>query len=365
MMVGGGGQHGQAGPTANRPTFRLIQILRAFAAILVVTHHATIMLAQRNHMAIANWIEGASGVDLFFVISGFVMTVSAAPLRSAVHSARTFLARRLERVVPMYWIVTTIKLVVLLSVPSLGLNAIGSPGHVLASYLFFPSLNPQGLFEPVVIVGWTLNFEMAFYLLFAVALALRAKPVWVLTPLLLGIALLPQLHGFVGPVWLSFFENTMLFEFLFGVLLALALPYVRRLPWLAGALLLLAGAGPLLLWREANFTYWRGLCWGVPALAMVAGAISLEGRWGSRSPRWALALGDASYSIYLVHTFALPAAGLLLRGLRMAWPADVIVAMVLAVALSTAAGLLSYQLVERPITAWFKGRRRTAIPATT
>lgn len=363
MVVSGGGQHGQAGPTASRPTFRSIQMLRAFAALMVVAHHATIMLAQRNHLPIANWISGGSGVDLFFVISGFVMTVSAAPLRNVLHPARTFLARRLERIVPMYWIVTTIKLLVLFAIPTLGLNAIGRGSHILASYFFFPSQNPQGLFEPVVIVGWTLDFEMAFYFLFALALAFRVRAVWVLTPVLLGVVLVPFLHLPAVPTPFTFFESTLLLEFLFGVFLAMALPTVRRLPWGAGLLLIVLGLWPLVYWKYPNFSFWRGFLWGLPALAVVIGALSMEERWGARSPRWALALGDASYSIYLVHTFALPAVGLLLHRFRAGWAGEVAVSFLGAIILSTASGVLSYRLVERPITDWFKGRRKTAIPA--
>ncbi len=363
MELGVDGQHGQAGPTASRPTYRLIQILRAVAALMVVTHHATIMLAQRNHLAIPTWINGESGVDLFFVISGFVMTISAVPLRESSHPARTFLARRIERVVPMYWLITTFKVVALILVPVLGFNAMGTPEHVISSYLFFPSYNPEHALEPVVVVGWTLNFEMAFYFLFALPLAIRAKPVWVIAPPIVALAAWRLIRGPEGPVALEFFESTLPLEFLYGVLLGLALPYVRRLPWLAGLAALLAGFAPLLLWRDPGLSPWRGLLWGLPALAVVAGALVMESHWGRRSPRWMLELGDASYSVYLAHTFSLPAVGLLLSQFRGAWAQTVMIALPFAVLLSTAAGELAYRAVERPLTQWFKGRRRTAIPA--
>ncbi len=353
----------QAGPTAVRPTFRLIQILRALAALMVVAHHATIMLNQRNHLAIGNWRNGACGVDIFFVISGFVMTVSSAPLRSAPHPARTFLARRLERVVPLYWLVTTAKVAVLLLIPTLGFNSMGSLSHIVGSYFFIPSLNPEFALEPVVVVGWTLNFEMAFYVLFALALALRTRPLWVLAPPLLGLSLWRLFHNPLGPPPLVFFENTLLLEFLFGVLLGYALPWMRRLPWGGGLALMTVGLLPLFLWPEPGVLAARGLFWGLPALAVVAGALSLESRWGSRSPRWALALGDASYSIYLIHTFALPAMGLLLAHIQHPSALEIPSALVAVVVFSTLAGLLTYRLVEQPITGWFKGRRRTAIPA--
>ncbi len=363
MAKGSGGQHGQMGPTASRPTFRLIQILRALAALMVVTHHATIMLGQRNHLPIGTWVNGGTGVDLFFVISGFVMTVSAAPLLSARHAARTFLARRVERVVPMYWLVTTVKVVVLLLVPALGINAIGGLGHVLKSYLFIPSYNPQQAMEPVVVVGWTLNYEMAFYGLFALALALRIKPVWVVGGPILALAAWRVLRGYTGPVALEFFENTLPLEFLFGVLLAVALVYVRRVPWPVGLGMAVLGLSLLLLWQQPDLSAWRGVLWGVPAMAIVAGAISMEQRWGMRSPRWLLELGDASYSIYLIHTFALPGVGLLLSWSHQPWASNVFYALTASVLLSTVAGEASYRLVERPMNAWFKGRRRTAAPA--
>ncbi len=365
MGEGSGGQHGQEGPTASRPTFRLIQILRALAALMVVAHHATIMLEQRNHLAIGTWINGGSGVDLFFVISGFVMTISSVPLRTAPHAARTFLARRLERVVPMYWLVTTVKVAVLLLIPALGFNAMGGFRHVLASYFFIPSFNPQQAMEPVVVVGWTLNYEMAFYALFAGALALRLKPVWVVAPTILGLAAWRVMYGPAGPVPLEFYQNTLPLEFLFGVLIGMALPYLRRLPFLLGLAGVLCGLPLLFLWRGPNFSVWRGVLWGLPALAVVAGAIRLESRWGERSPRWLLELGDASYSIYLVHTFALPVVGLLISRIPRPWMGEVGTALIVAVLLSTAAGELTYRVVERPLHEWFKGRRRTAVPALT
>ena len=363
MVDGGGGQHGQDGPTASRPTYRLIQILRAMAALMVVAHHASIMLAQRCHLAIPNWINGASGVDIFFVISGFVMAISSAPLAAAAHPARTFLARRLERVVPMYWLVTTVKVLALALVPALGLNALGGARHVVLSYLFWPNANAEGLLEPVVVVGWTLSFEMGFYLLFALALGLRIKPLWILLPPFLVLGFWTLTHVAPSSIFVRFFANTLPLEFVFGLLLGMSVQRIRRVPWGWGALFVVSGLLPLFLWRSPMFTVFRGLQWGPAAVAVVAGALCLEGRWGARSPRWMLELGDASYSIYLVHTFALPLVGVLINRMRYPVHGGAGMAMLASVLLSALAGEGVYRAVERPMVNWLKGRRRTAIPA--
>lgn len=353
----------QAGPTAIRPTYRLIQVLRMLAAVMVVAHHATIMLVERNHLWLPNWIAGSSGVDIFFVISGFVMTISSAPLRKAPHPARTFLARRLERIVPLYWVVTTAKVVVLLLAPAVALNGLGGWPHVLASYAFVPMLSGEGRLEPVVVVGWTLNFEMAFYLLFAGMLALRWRPVYMLAPLLLLIPWLPLRWPFHLPLMLWFYISTVLWEFAFGMLLGAAVQWVRRWPWWTGVPLVVLGFVPLLVWDAPGTSYWRGAMWGLPALAVVTGAVALEARWGVRSPHWMLELGDASYAIYLVHTFVLPVVGFGLVRWPHGWPWEISVGMLVSVVFSVLAGELMYRGLDLPAMRWFKGRRRTAVPA--
>ena len=357
--------HLQQGPTAGRPTYKLIQALRAMAALMVVVHHSTLLLHDRNGLAVGNWVNGGAGVDIFFVISGFVMTISSAPLRASRHAARIFLARRLERIVPMYWLATAVKLALLLAVPSLALNALGTPWHVIASFLFLPSRNPEGHFDPVLVVGWTLNFEMAFYVLFACALALRAPLLKFVAPILIAIALLPLAGPRLSALGAAgFYTNSIVTEFLLGILLALNLKHIQKLPHVVAWPLALAAFYVLCTWVYPNFSPWRGLLWGVAATAVVASALALEPRFGNATPRWLLTLGDASYAIYLLHGFALPLVGVALAHLGTHWPAVVPASILIATALSTLCGVAAYRLIERPIAQHFKGRRRTAVPTT-
>ncbi len=356
-------EHGQEGPTATRPVFLLIQVLRGLAALMVVAHHSSLLVLDRLHLGY-NWVNGASGVDIFFVISGFVMTISSFPLRGAPHPSRTFLARRLERIVPMYWIVTLAKVATLLLWPESGKNDIGDWQHVVSSLLFLPSLSVHVLQDPILLVGWSLNFEMAFYLLFALALLLRKPPVWVVG-LPLVVAAMADLFGPPATQpWVFYYRRSMLLEFAGGMLLATVLPQLRKVPWWAALGMMLVALRWLWVFREGTILSMRGLVWGVPAMAIVGGALSLEARWGRRMPRWVLRIGDASYSIYLVHTFVLPAVGLLLVHLRHSWRYEVTMLIAISVALSSLAGVLAYEGIERPINNWFKGRRRTAVPVT-
>ncbi len=356
--LAGSVEHLQDGPTASRPTYRLVQVLRAIAALMVVVHHATIMLNDRDGLHTGNWTNGASGVDIFFVISGFVMTISSAPLLKTLHPARTFLARRLERIVPLYWIITTVKVLLVLALPGLALNALGTPWHVIASYLFLPA----GM-DPVVVVGWTLNFEFLFYLIFAAVLAIRGSLLKVLVPVLLAVVLavyFPQPHV---PAGVRVYESSMVLEFLLGVLLAMAVEWVRRWNLAVAISFVVVGFAVFFHWGAPIALPWRGLDWGLPALAVVAGTIAMERPLGKFAPKWMLELGDGSYSIYLVHGLVLPVIGILVAHAVGHLPHLVRISILGMVLLSVAGGELVYRGVERPITQWFKGRRRTAIPA--
>jgi exopolysaccharide production protein ExoZ len=352
-------KHLQDGPTA-RYTYRFVQVLRAIAALMVVLHHSTILLHDRDGIGY-NWINGASGVDIFFVISGFVMTLSSAPLLNARHPARVFLARRIERIVPLYWVVTTLKVVTVLAVPAVAINALGTPWHIISSYFMLPSAG----YEPVILSGWTLNFEMAFYVLFAIALATRISLLKVVAPVLLIVSFLAGMSPHRDSHTLPFYENTIVLEFLFGILLARFLPLARRLAQPAAFSFLIAGFLVLALWAYPNFTLYRGILWGIPALAIVWAAVALEYRWGYFAPNWTLELGDASYSIYLTHGLVLPVVGIALEHMHIIANSDaarcaILFAIVLLCALC---GKITYRLVELPITRWLKGRRKTAVPA--
>jgi peptidoglycan/LPS O-acetylase OafA/YrhL len=282
-----------------------IQYLRAAAAIGVVLAHGSTSLLG-NGQALIPLEAGGKGVDLFFVISGFIMfyTTDTRPI-----SAAEFYRRRIARVVPLYFILSTVGFLLAFALPHAFNTMTSQPLDYLRSILFVPFYNARTRnFHPEIGQGWTLNYEMFFYLVFGPCLALTRR--WRIVPCLVLFCAL-SLAGAVlhpaGPL-LSTYTDDRLLEFVLGMFVGYFLrqpiapswrtPAVWALASLACACVLLQIAAPAV-------TLPRLLATGLPATAIVAVALWLELRGRIPKLPWLLLLGDASYSLYLSHTFAL------------------------------------------------------------
>lgn len=338
-----------------KQTFVGLQILRFAAAMLVAVMHVTqaISIHITGRGENVYWGTGTVGVDIFFVISGFVMAVStmgtpaAGPGRRA--AAWVFVKRRIVRIVPVYWFYTLLKAGLLVAVPALAVKSTIDPGHVAASLAFIPTLAPWGLVQPTLPVGWTLNFEMLFYLVFAVAIALGAPRVRFCVLVFLSLFLCARLWP--DSAALGFYAQTIVFEFVIGVAIAHLLKRQGAGVPLAGAALLAAGCVFTfgMSWDPGSD---RLFPWGVGAAAIVLGTVWLE-RVIERAPiaRPLAFLGDASYSIYLSHTFIVPACVVVLSRLGIV---NVPLVFALTCAAVIAAGSGSYLWIEKPLIAVFK-----------
>jgi exopolysaccharide production protein ExoZ len=336
-----------------RSDFLSIQYLRGLAALGVLLFHAS----QRAGVAFG---AGAAGVDVFFVISGFIMwTISA---RRAAGPG-DFLLRRAGRIAPLYWTVTLLVVALDLLRPSLFPNMRLNAAHVIQSLLFLPHRDPTGAIAPVIVPGWTLNYEAFFYVAFALTLLLPAgRRAWALTIGLGGLCLaglfLP--HGRWAA--LDTYSDPLVLEFVAGAWLAKAAAAGRlghegaACAAIVGGLLILTAVAL----AGADVQGWARLVeWGLPALLIVWGALSLEG--ASRMPLIAplKLLGDASYSLYLAHGLALSLAFKLVGGRGLPPVAEI----VLALPFGLAAGLACWWLIERPLLGVFHHRRRSAAAA--
>lgn len=330
-------------PAPAGQTLNVIQYLRAVAALAVVASHAPDQVAV--YMQYFDFALGKAGVDLFFVISGFIM-VTAARARSGAD----FFVRRLIRVVPLYWGLTLLLAGAGLMLPQLLRVIHVTPEGVAQSLLFIPHVT-QGVAGPLLAPGWTLNFEMLFYAVFAVLFAV---------PVLRRIALMTSLFAAmvaVGLLWPVVRDNPigemltspLLLEFTAGMMVG----YGVQRGWLPGprlAVAMVLAAGVWMALAHGAGLH-RVVFAGLPAVAVVWALVALE-RAG-HMPKAAVLrhLGDASYSIYLSHLFVYGVV-------RIVWPRvfdsgsylEGVGYMLCMMGAAIIAGLVLYHLAERPVT---------------
>lgn len=324
-----------------------IQVLRFVAAAIVLVTHSTFYIRDRFDPTFPVWHPGESGVDIFFVISGFVMVVA---LHGRTVRWDDFLVRRAIRIVPMYWLATTFNLIVLLAIPSLILHSTLDWGYVGKSYLFIPAKAADGTAEPLLGVGWTLLFEAFFYVVLAAALLLRANIYYFSTAVLVGLALVWPFRGQDWPDIL-FYANPIVLEFLYGMLIA-RFAAGRSVPLSVGIGIIAVGA--VLFYFGTSSSIPNFISVGLPAATVILGAVLIDRRVSAYIPGWLIVLGSASYSIYLFHPLVAPIVPEVMSRLQVGAPLFVVVIGVVA---ATAFGTLAYFLIERPLGDWLNARR--------
>lgn len=210
--------------------FESVQVMRFIASFLVLITHASLAVVERMKSPDAHvWEPGGIGVAIFFVISGFVMMVSSATISKRGDAASIFLFRRLIRIVPMYWLATTIKLFVLIVAPVVALHSSIDFWHVLASYFFVPSYRGDGEIGTLHAVGWTLIYEMFFYLIFSISLRLRVSPI-MLSSVVFAILYALKSSGYLDNIFIETYGSYMSFYFVAGMLIPRLQKSVARLP---------------------------------------------------------------------------------------------------------------------------------------
>lgn len=329
-----------------------IQYLRAIAALFVVLFHAAHTLTTLSNQDTKIFEFGAGGVDIFFVISGVIMWITT---QDRTPTPAGFFLNRIKRIVPLYWLLTAFQVSLMLALPSIFVTAQFDLPHILASLIFLPHEHPtMGVMAPVLVAGWTLNFEMFFYLLFAFTLFLpQNRRVMAMIGLFLGLVLLG--HFLQPGPFLAFYTAPLILEFLAGVLLA-----AWVIPWLstkktsiglAWAVLALGTAWIILGPAQDATGLNRLWIWGMPSILIVGSVLLMEHK--KPIPKYALPalLGASSYSLYLSHTFALPVLRLLSQKLNLAItnPAAAAAFFATSVIVCAIGGILTYWIVEKPI----------------
>lgn len=350
-----------------------VQIMRGAAALLVVGAHSMDLVAEagpgitQSTLAGLGHLEnfGAIGVDLFFIISGFVMALSVRRMAGA-RDARNFLALRWVRIAPPYLLVC---LAFALYAKSIG-NGWPSWQSIFNSVFFVPVLDESSYSYSALVIGWTLSFEFTFYLAVAGMVAWRRATNMAL------LAGLMTAFGLVGaaidaePFIVDWVLNPIALEFVLGIVAYLLwksgrLARARCATVCAGAL----GAAALgvQLWVgsggvteaenivSSTDSLLRVAVWGLPMFGIFLACLPLAGGGAGASTQAGVAarrLGDASYSLYLVHLLAILLLKKVLERSPVDLPGDVV--FLLALVGSAVAGVLYYRFVERPITEWMR-----------
>jgi peptidoglycan/LPS O-acetylase OafA/YrhL len=248
--------------------------------------------------------------------------------------------------------------VLLLAAPQLLQSTRFDLAHVVASYVFVAWPNPveaAGL-KPVMIPGWTLNYEMAFYLLLAVGLMLKAT--WRGAFVIGSLLVLTALSVLPLPPIAHFYTSPFMAEIALGVGLAMVLPRAPR-QWLRhGGLIFVVGCGLLLAGGAAidAEAHGRLVLLALPATLIVAGLLAVEQAGRLPSIPLLKAVGDASYPLYMIHPVLLSAMaqGLNLIGVEMSpW-----LYVAAAVVVTSVVGWFAHLWLERPLVAAFRPRPR-------
>lgn len=326
--------------------FPNIQCARAVAALAVVCYHMNVLPS------------GQAGVDVFFVISGFIMS------EVAPREGRAFLRKRLIRIVPLYWL-TTLGVYAIATWQPQWLNSTTARfDYLVRSLLFVPYVKANGHWGPLNPNGWTLEYEMFFYIVVALALLLvRARRAAVFTALLLALFCMYVAACGTRSAVADHLGQPFVLEFGLGVLAhrALAAGIAGRVASRAWIGLVAASVAAIVLLPFPGGTpagFVRVAAWGVPACVLIVALVALDLNGRSVTNALGAALGAASYSIYLLHPYVIGFATRIAGGRAdLGTPLGIATAAAILIVVC-GAGYACHVMIEKPILAMLNGRRK-------
>ncbi len=321
--------------------FDSIQALRGITALFIVLEHVRFLNC------------GAFGVDIFFCISGFMI------MFSTHNDTNYFFRKRLIRILPLYYLMTVGTYFALLLFPDMFAQTKANPVFLLKSLLFIPFDIGDGIIQPLVRIGWTVNCEIFFYLLFFISFKISHKYRGLLCSLLLAaFVIAANLLPAVSPI-LSFYGNPVMLDFILGILCyyltrgLYALHTAGKLPGFS------SGAGVVLCFSEflgliiskphINILgFNRPIIWGIPAFLMVL-SVFVAGLSGKKMPAALVQLGNISFSLYLLHYYPVMLLDRKLFDFSVFSPMALL-GTAIAIALSVTLAFISYFLIERGLS---------------
>ncbi|MEG4836894.1 acyltransferase [Microcoleus sp. B9-D4] len=336
----------------------LLQVYRGIAAVLVVMFHLTDMSAERlNQVTFFNLFQaGWSGVDYFFVLSGFIMVYVHRSAIGKKDQLKSFLVKRAVRIYPIYWIMTLTVLCFFLVIPGFANNKDLGLGQVIVSLLLIPQND-----KPILDVGWTLIYELYFYFLFSIAIWFKPKHSVPILSTWLFVTILHFCKIINFPK--SFFLLNQLFgnmnlEFVLGCLAAyMVIKYNNKIGKYRWILFGIANLGYVILGMVVawgNIEFERVTTFAVLAAMLIIAATSIDLKESPKIPAILIFLGDASYSIFLTHGPLISASTKILQKANLAKYFDGFFAPALLAVFAVVFGCIFYSLIEKPLTVFLR-----------
>jgi exopolysaccharide production protein ExoZ len=282
-----------------------VHLLRVVAALAVVYYHIASEAGLNLPLPF-----GTFGVDIFFVVSGFIIAYIGSK------SPDAFFLRRIIRIVPFYWSASLFVFTIAWLFPEKLRQTRADVPHLLYSLFFIPHNTTYSGTFPTLILGWTLNYEMYFYVLFAVALVFSRRYAPIICSAFLTLIVLVIDFSGTQNESLKFYARPIVFEFVFGIFVFCAVTLIDRradyyhgsrwLKWVLYVSTLAASVFIVVQGMNGGFGLPRIVSSGLPAIFIVLGPILIEKLYDVKATnKLIFLLGESSYILYLIHPYIL------------------------------------------------------------
>ncbi len=320
--------------------FNSIQALRGICALFVILEHVRFLNC------------GAFGVDIFFCISGFII------MFSTHKSTENFIKKRLLRILPLYYIMTIGTFLLLLLFPSMFETTTANPVFLLKSLLLIPFDIGGGVLQPLMRIGWTINCEILFYLLFFIAFQISHKYRGIICSGFLIILVLLNRFLPLNFAPLQFYGDSVMLEFVLGILCYYVARKIydyyqrKKIPSVLAPLCLVMTVVifTILIITKPTINilgFRRLLFWGLPAfvliLCMFIAGLKLK------MPSFSVFLGNMSFSIYLIHYYPVMFLDRMIFDFSTCTPFS-IMGVIISVVLCLGLSFVSFILIEKKFT---------------
>ena len=329
-----------------------INMIRTLSCISIVIFHIT-KFTNANSDSVTLSFNASPGFHLFLLISGFILVYITNPEDQPV----PFMMKRAVRILPLYWLMTSVVIVMVAFKPWLFQKADLSAEHIVQSFLLLPYYDLEGHLHPILFVGWTLGYIMLFYLIFAISLLAKAKHQIPLT-LVMTVGLIFAAQWFPAPAFRQFYGDPILFEFASGCIIGLALrqpsviAFIKRTPMWPFALI---GAIGLCVATWLHYSGWAKIATFAPPAALLVFAAAGQDIFRTPLNNVVFRLGgQISYGIYLIHPIVLPVLAVLIFKYIDTGALGITLIFATVLPLTTWLAYLSFRYFETPSNKWLR-----------